>query len=128
MCTRPYHGKQCQLSDGVSLFFNQSIQHKAIVIQYFQIDFSTFDLILVDQNLFTQLPEVVLHYSHDTNRIPEIIVGKQYSGLQVDIYIISLQINAKSIDTTTEMSEINHCAHVHMLFLKNEGMLYKFSK
>jgi hypothetical protein len=120
MCTRPYRGKQCQLSEGVSLFFNQSIQHRAIVIQYFQIDFSTFDLILVDQNLFTRLPEV-LHYSHDTNRIPEIIVGKQYSGLRADIYIISLQINAKSINTTTQMSEINRCAHVDMLFLKNEG-------
>jgi len=121
MCIHPYHGKQCESSEAVSLYFNQSIEHRAIVIQYFQIDFSSFDLILVDQNVFSRLPGV-LHYLHDTNTVPEIIVAKQYSGLPTNIYIISLQMNASSINVTTHMSEINRCVNVHMLFSTNESM------
>jgi hypothetical protein len=126
MCTHLYYGKQCELlKQAISLYINQSIEHKAVVIQYFQIDFSSLNLILVQQTVFAPLPSF-LPYLHDKSRAPEIIVAKRYTELHCDIYIISLQINQINvtlINVTTQLGEINRCVNVRTLFPINEGML-----
>jgi hypothetical protein len=120
-CIHPYLGKHCELSkQAVILHINQSNDYRAMVVQYFEINFVTLDLILLHQNVFTRLPGV-LHFLHDKTNEPEMIVAKQYSAPKPEIYIIVLQVNVTSINITTQMNEINRCINTRLFFPTDEG-------
>ncbi|UJR07018.1 hypothetical protein I4U23_011306 [Adineta vaga] len=127
MCTNLYYGKRCELSKQiVSLYINETVEHKAIIIQYFRIDVFTLKLILISQYIYKRLPNQMTDL-HSEMKPPDIIVAKQYIDInQVNIYILSLQINVTSINTTTQMSEMNRCINVRMLFPKNEDKIHVY--
>ncbi|CAF1621075.1 unnamed protein product, partial [Adineta ricciae] len=121
VCTNFFYGKRCELSKQiVTLYINESIEHKAIVIQYFRIDLFTLKLILISQRIYKQLPDQLIDYQNEL-KSPDIIIAKQYIDInQVNIYIMSLQINASYLNIITQMNEFNRCINVRMLFPKTE--------
>jgi hypothetical protein len=116
LCDDFHYGDQCQLEkQGVRLQIKNSPDHRAAVVQYFDINFFTLDLILVDQYIHDHLPDL-LYYLHIGKTAPGIIVVKFYSDTENDIYLISIQIDVESIDGTIELNETNRCVHVQSLF------------
>jgi hypothetical protein len=121
MCDEYHYGDQCQLKKGgVQLEIKNIPSHLAAVVQYFDLNFFTLDLILVNQHIYVNLPDL-LHYQHIKKTAPEIIVMKFYSGTEKDIYLISIQIDVESINGTTELNETNRCVNVRTLFPTKEG-------
>ena len=122
LCDEYHYGDQCQLEKrGVRLQMKNIPNHLAAVVQYFDIDFVSLDLLLVDQRVYGNLPDL-LRYFHIRKTAPGIIVVKFYSNIEKgDIYLISIQIDVESINGTIEMNKTNHCAHVETLFPRKEG-------
>jgi hypothetical protein len=100
----------------------KSPSHRAAVVQYFDINFFSLDLLLIHQRVHMNLPEL-LYYLHNEKTAPGIIVMKLYHNTPSEIYLISIQIDVESINGTTEVTEENHCAHVQALFERNEGTI-----
>jgi hypothetical protein len=120
-CDDFHYGDQCQLEKrGVRLQMKKSPSHRAAVVQYFDINFISLDLLLIHQRVHLNLPDR-LHYLYNEKRAPHITVAKFYSGTENEIYLISIQIDVESINGTIEMNETNRCAHVQTLFPTNEG-------
>ncbi|CAF1033111.1 unnamed protein product [Adineta steineri] len=98
-CTPEYHGRNCELRrPHMKLYINESVNHVAAVVQYFDIDLISLNLILVYQKV----------YRHDRKTSPQITLVKVYSSPvddPVQIYLISLHINAISINAITQMNE-----------------------
>jgi hypothetical protein len=125
LCDDYHYGDECQLEKrSVQLYINKSSSHRAAVVQYFDIDFFSLDLLLVSQRVYVNLPDL-LHYPYDQTRAPGIIVVKLYSNSQSAIYLISIQIDVESINGTTEVIERNRCVHVQTLFETKEGKYKK---
>ena len=116
VCPKGYLGPQCQWKTPfywLSLLCN--VSHAGVVIQYFQIDFISLHLILVDQQVFRTLPQFIEsdHHRHH-NTIPEIILAKLYPSdkdISPDLYLLSVQLNVVSLNGTSEISSINRCEH-----------------
>jgi hypothetical protein len=127
LCNNQYHGIQCELEkQSVRFYFNEIMEHRGAVVQYFDIDFYTFVLIFVDQYSYLNLPHL-LHYQHKHEFMPEIIVVKFYLVTRIEIYVISIQSNISSINETTELSERNRCVRVETLFQTISGMTNNFN-
>jgi hypothetical protein len=127
-CTERYAGLKCeQEKHSVRLSINKSnrIEYDGIVLQYFNINFLKLELLLVNQSVFTKLPDYLL-YIYSKPIAPEIILLKFYNFNQVEIYLISLHIDVISINGTTSISEQNRCIHVQLLFSSTESMLIIF--
>jgi hypothetical protein len=121
LCDEYHYGDQCEFEKrGVQLHIKNIPSHLAAVVQYFDINLFTLDLVLVDQHIYANLPDL-LYYHHVGKTAPGIIVVKFYSGSENDIYLISIQIDVESINGTTKLNETNHCVHVQTLFPKKEG-------
>ncbi|CAF1189973.1 unnamed protein product [Adineta steineri] len=105
-CTPEYHGRNCELRrPHMNLYINESVNHVAAVVQYFDIDLISLNLILVYQKV----------YRHDQKISPQITLVKLYSSPAddpVQIYLISLHINAISIDAITQVSEKIQCVEL----------------
>ncbi|CAF1402463.1 unnamed protein product, partial [Adineta ricciae] len=130
VCKSFYYGKRCQLSKQiVTLHVNGTVEHKAIIIQYFRLDRFTLKLILISQRIYKQLPSQLTDFQNEM-KPPDIVIAKQYIDInQVNIYILSLQINASSLNIIVQMNELNRCINVRMLFQKdeeNEIHVYKY--
>jgi hypothetical protein len=113
LCDEYHYGDECQLEKrGVRLHIKNIPEHRAAVVQYFDINFISLDLILVDQHVYNNLPDL-LYYLYIGNTAPGIIVVKFYSNTQsANIYLISIQIDVESINGTIELNKTNHCAHI----------------
>jgi hypothetical protein len=121
LCDDFHYGDQCQLEKrGVRLQMKKSPSHRAAVVQYFDINFISLDLLLIHQRVHLNLPDQ-LHYLYNEKRAPHIIVVKFYSGSENEIYLISIQIDVESINGTSELNETNRCSRVETLFPINEG-------
>jgi hypothetical protein len=116
LCDDYHYGDECQLEKrSVRLYINKTREYRAAVVQYFDIDFFSFDLLLVYQRVYDNLPNPLL-YLHVGKTAPAIVVMKLYSNAQSEIYLISVQIDVESINGTTELTEENRCVHVETLF------------
>ncbi|CAF3933078.1 unnamed protein product [Adineta steineri] len=122
ICTEEYHGKHCELKKSeVKLCVNESIDHIASVIQYFDIDFTSLDLNLVHQQVHRTLP-IPIEYRHDHTTAPEIILVKlftSYTKDSIQLYLISLHIDVTSIYATTQINQKNRCYHIDSLISNN---------
>jgi hypothetical protein len=105
----------------IKLYINESVSHAAAVVQYFDIEFITLNLILVRQEAYRTLPKL-LEYRHGQKTVPEILVVKIYSS-QIDtpaeIYLISVHVNVTTIYATTQVMEDNRCVDIHTLISDN---------
>jgi hypothetical protein len=118
VCTEQHRGKNCESrKPEVKLYINQSENHAAAVVQYFNIDLISLNLVLVHQEVYRHL-HTLLNHRQEQTIAPEIILVKLYSS-QVDIpaelYLISVHINVTAIYATTQVIENNQCVHIHTL-------------
>ncbi|CAF1429744.1 unnamed protein product [Rotaria magnacalcarata] len=105
------------------LYINESVKHEGAVVQYFDIDLATFDLILLYQRVFSALP-ALLQYSNDQKMAPSIILVKLYQSnpnAYSQIYLISFHVNTTSIYGTIAINERNRCIDVLTLIQSEEG-------
>ena len=113
LCDDYHYGDVCQFEKrAVRLYVNRNLSHRAAVVQYFDIDFLTLNLLLVHQRIYLPLSDRLL-YLHAGNTAPTIILVKLYSNTQSEIHLISIQIEVDSINGTIE---INRCVDVRSLF------------
>ncbi|UJR18322.1 hypothetical protein I4U23_005224 [Adineta vaga] len=106
ICTDKYHGNKCQFrKPETKLFINETMNHLAAVVQYFDIDFISLNLNLVYQKIYRILPNSI-EYEHQHGTIPEIVVVKLYSEkILPELYVISVQIDIQSIDGITQLND-----------------------
>ena len=126
LCTNEYHGHHCEVKKlKTELHINESINHAAAVIQYFDIDFVSLDLHLLYQRVYRTLPPVI-DYRHVGHTAPAIIIVKLYSS-QIEtpaaLYLISVHLDVTSISATTHLIEQNHCVHVRTLIAGNKTQI-----
>ena len=115
ICNSLYRGVRCQFEQNIiRLELNQTKTHRAAIVQYFQIDFSDLILRLNHRELFEIMPKR-LFYRYNRKYAPEIVLVKLYVESHLEIYLLSLQLYALSIDTSTELSESNHCPFISNL-------------
>ena len=121
LCDEFYYGNLCQFPKrGIRLIVKQSLAHRAVVLQYFDINLIALDLFLLHQRIYIQLPDLI-YYLYEEKRAPKISIVKLYSHGRTDIYLLSIQTDAESVNETTEITERNHCVHVETLFSRKEG-------
>jgi EGF-like domain len=121
-CTEEYYGNECHLTKhAVHLRINEHADDRVALVQYFDINFITLDLMFAHQHLHDSLPQSLFYLHEQTKKAPAVIVVKLYSNTQIDIYLISLQIEVESIEGTTELSERNRCPHVNTLLPIQKG-------
>ena len=121
LCTDDYHGKNCELrKPHMKLYLNESIPHAAAVVQYFDIDPTSLNLILVHQKVYPSLP-ASLEYRHQQMTSPPITLVKLYFASvndPVQVHLISLHINAISVQATTQVTEKNSMCGISSINLK----------
>ena len=128
ICTKEYYGKHCELrKPSVELYINESVEHVAAVVQYFNIDFVRLNLLLSYQELNRKLPSS-LQYRHGKETAPELIIVKIYSSSSVPtsprLYLISVQLNAQTINGTTQVNQQTECLSVSSLKSSYSPMQY----
>jgi hypothetical protein len=123
-CDDYHYGDKCQSEKlSIRLYINKSSSHLAAVVQYFDINFFSLDLLLINQSVHDNLPDL-LHYPYEEKKAPKIIVVKlYYSNTQNAIYLISIQIDVKPMNGTTEVAEGNRCLHVQTLFEPEKSII-----
>ena len=112
LCHSSFNGKNCKdKKSHLHLTFDQVRQYKSVVVQYFDLNSLLSDLTLIHQEVFTQLP-TSLTFLHKITTIPDVVLARVYSSFDVssaDVYLLSSQIDVKSIDGQTEISDRNRC-------------------
>jgi hypothetical protein len=123
LCTKEYYGNECQLKKhAVHLWIKERVNERVALVQYFDINFVTLDLIFVHQHLYDSLPQILFYLQEQTKKSPAVAVVKLYSNTQVDTYLISLQIDIESINVTTEVTERTRCPYVNVLLTNQTGL------
>lgn len=126
LCTEEYYGNKCHLKKhSVHLRISENLDDRVALVQYFDINFVTLELILVHQHLYDSLPQSLFYLHEQTKKAPAVIVVKLYSNTKIDTYVISLQIEVEWIEGTTELSERNRCAYVDTLLPIQKGAFIK---
>jgi hypothetical protein len=119
LCTREYYGDRCQLKKRhIRLSIDASLHYPGVIIQFFDIDFTTLDLYLVHQQAHKSLPQP-LEYYYTQPLAPNIVLAKCYSS-QADaaphIYLLAVSTNVASIEGKTTISDLNRCSHIDQRF------------
>ena len=115
VCTKDYFGAKCEEQrPHLRLSLMDTSPYAGAVLQYFHLDSTSLHLILVHQQVFQRLPPWIEFYADQTT-LPEIVLAKLYSSHtdpSPELYLLSSQQNAISLDGTTEISEISRCPHL----------------
>ena len=115
ICTNEYRGKYCQFrKPELELNVNETVGHVAAVVQYYNIDFVSLNLLLSHQRVHRTLPSH-LHYQFRKESAPEIILATLYSSMDQNddqLYILSVQINASAINGTVQLNEQSRCVRI----------------
>jgi hypothetical protein len=101
----------------VKLYINESVDHAAAVVQYFDINFMSLSLILFHQQVNRTLPDS-LEYRHTGQTAPDIIIVKLYSSdieIPVELYLISVHLNVTTINATTQVIEKTRCKNIQTI-------------
>jgi len=81
LCTEEYRGKNCELTKPeIKLNINESVNHVAAVVQYFDIDLTSLNLILVHQQVYRTLP-TVLEYRPEDETVLKMILVKLWGNI-----------------------------------------------
>ena len=117
LCTREYAGARCQVKRAsIHLSLSTDLPYLGVVIQFFDIDTSSLDLIALDQRVLKKLPQNVEYYHRDQTTMTGLVLAKLYSSpeehLSADLHLLSVYTGVLSLRGTTKISPINRCAHV----------------
>ena len=126
MCTDHYYGPHCEWKDSdLRLSIDVQLEYVGGVIQYFDIDFTSLDLLLVDQKAYETLPTSIA-YRRGQATVPAIVLARLYfshKDITASLYLLSLQINVSSLAGTAEINSDSHCPDVHTLSNGNLSMV-----
>ena len=115
LCSKEYSGSKCQWKrSSIDFSLSGDVPHRGVVLQFFQIDVLSLQLILLRQQVFLQLPHRLEYYHHDQSPITGIVLAKLYSSeedLFPSLYLLSLYLNVTSVLGRTQISSINQCEH-----------------
>ena len=118
LCTREYSGAKCQWKRAsIHLAVSSDVFSSAgVVIQFFEIDQTSFDLIALRQEVSLTLPQHIEYYHRDQTKMTGIVLAKLYSSHKehssVDLHLLSVHADVVSLRGRTSISAINRCAHV----------------
>jgi EGF-like domain len=119
-CQPRYHGSTCaEERDLVQLYITHNVEHRAAVLQYFDVDLSELNLVLLYQHVVRQIPDTFSHLNTATD-FAELAVVKVYTDVLVGIYLIALHVNRRYINGSAEINEQTRCIPVQDLFNKTE--------
>ena len=125
LCTPKYHGKRCELTRPEMLFYaneTTDLTYAAVVLQFFSIDFTALNLVLVHQEVHRQRLPSTIENRNGSTQVPEIVLAKVYpSSLTgpTELYVISTHDNMAFVESTTQLNEKNRCSTVEELIATN---------
>ena len=115
VCRKEYLGSRCEMKrSSIHLSLSTDLPYGGIVLQVLQIDLSSLELILLQQQVFLQLPLQMEYYHQDQSLITGVVLAKVYSSTEAsfaDLHLLSVYQNIFSIDGRTNVSSINRCEH-----------------
>lgn len=118
-CTKEYRGSQCELRNArLHVFLIDQMIYEGVAVQYFTIDSTSLDLILVHQEVFTKLARSI-EYFHQAKTVPEIVLAKTYRSLDEsfsDLYLLSSSTNVSALKGTVEIADTNRCPPIQSIF------------
>ena len=118
VCSNRFFGSLCQWKRTTfHLSLQNGVAYDGVVIQYFNIDLTTLDLILVHQHVYRSVPSFI-QYQHDHNRVPAMAIARLYisnSESSPNIHLLSLHLNVASINGIINISQHNQCPHIALL-------------
>jgi hypothetical protein len=124
VCNKDYYGLNCESQiEADDLSVDATNVTGTSVIQYLYIDFKSLNLIPAHQNISKESP-VHLHYQHVTIFAPDIVLLKSYSAETAEypkIFLLSLAIKEKKINSSTFLGDENLCLNVKDRFLNIPG-------
>ena len=123
MCHEHFHGKSCEhekSSINIQLVITSLPKDTlASVIQYYDVDNVTFELIFRHQQLFTGIPTDI-HYSHAQIEAPLLSILKVYASFtSANHYILYIQPNMSMVNIT---STPRYCPHATSLFKTSKNI------
>ena len=120
LCTKEYAGSRCQWKrPSIYLSLSTHLSYAGAVLQFFDIDSFSLDLIPLHQQAVKTLPQRIEYY-HQQDRqqttITGVVLAKLYSSDEdqppPNIHLLALYVDVFSVHGTTEISQINQCAHL----------------
>ena len=117
-CSIEYYGTTCQWEkSSLRLSLDINVHYVGLVLQFFDIDFTSLDLHLVHQRASkSHLPSI--EYFRDTNTVPAIVLAKLYSSHQdssPELYLLAVHDAVMSVKGKTQLSESTRCPHSQTL-------------
>ena len=117
LCTREYSGDRCQWKRAsIHLSVSSDLSSAGIVIQFFEIDTKSLDLVALHQQAFIRLGPQIEYYHRDQTKMTGIVLAKLYSSHEeqssVDLHLLSVYADVFSLVGRSEISSINQCKHL----------------
>ena len=136
LCSKRYTGSLCQKRRmSIDLSLSTDLSHRAAAIQFFEINLSSLDLILLHQHVSPTVPQQIEYLHYDDLPVTGIVLAKLYSPDE-DLHLLSVYLNASAVRGVTAISSINRCEHLrtfsdvplspiryHQLCILNPGRL-----
>ena len=121
----PYHsGRYCAAKRrSIDIPINTNNVTSPSVLQYFNIDYNTLDLIYVHQKVSATTPTRA-HYEYSGQYAPNIVLLKAYSSMYVDypqIYLLSLKLFVLHPNTSVTLSKNSTCLDMIALVKRPSG-------
>lgn len=115
ICQSNYYGDYCQSKkNAIYLTIDRNNISGVSVVQYFYIEFTTLDLVLAQQDVSDQ-PFQHLHYRYANSYSPQIVPLRNYpneSTTYSNIFLLSLTIKEKNINSSTNLTNENLCLNI----------------
>lgn len=129
ICSNDYHGDQCQLKkDAFDHVIHANKVSELSVVQYFYIDYNTLNLVIERQNMYEQ-PFHHLHHQYTKKYGPHVVLLKNYPNGSVkypNIFLLSLIMNEKNINSSTNLTDDNLCLEIKQIFQNMRGKFLIF--
>ena len=125
LCTERHYGDRCELDRPEMLFYaneTTNLSYAAVVLQFFTIDLTALNLILVHQEVHRQRLPPTIENRNGSIQAPEIVLAKLYPlsfAAEVEVHVISIHVNMISVTSTIQLTEKNRCPTVLSLSLMN---------
>ena len=115
VCHKDYYGKMCEIKkEAIDLTIHANNVSGVTLVQYFYIDFRSLDLTLAHQSSHKQPPDY-LHYPYASMYSPNIVLLKSFSDTSQrypKIFVSSVSINEKKVNSSTTLTDKNLCVNV----------------
>ena len=115
LCPQGYVGAFCrERRMSIDLSLSTDLPHRAAVIQFFEIDLSSLNLILLHQHVSRTAPSQIEYLHYDDLPVTGLVLAKFYlsddePSTASDLHLLSVYLNATSVHAATNISSSNRC-------------------